>query len=370
MIAGLLATLAFAFVPVQTVDEIAEALRSDPVYVDPGAERALTDDEEQGLEEQIQSSGERIFIAVLPSSMGSGDELLTDLESTTGLAGTYAVIAGDEFRSTDVDAANAAFQEARGDGPAAVLEQFVDEVGGEGGGGSTGGSGDGSDGGSSWVPLALIGAGGVGLYALYRRRRRQQDAEEDAELEADRQMLRAELSVLSSDVLRLEPEVVTRPEARGDYEAAVDRFRAASAALDYADEPVDLVRVERVVQEARYAMARARAIVAGHEPPPPPDELRRPGRHNEPPLDLDEQGQPMYVGGGPFYGGGWFGGGGGLFSGLLLGSMLGGFGGFGGWGGGWGGGYGDDGGGGGGDWGGGDFGGGDFGGGDFGGGDF
>jgi hypothetical protein len=237
------------------------------------------------------------------------------------------------------------------------------------------GAGDDGDGGSL-LPLALLGGGAVGLWAWSRSRRRTDRRASQAEFDADVQMLRAELSVLADDVMRLEPQVVTVPEARADYEAATTRFRAASAALDYADEPVDLVRVDRVVREAEYAMSRARAIVEGREPPTPPAELQRPGRHDEPALDVDDTGQPVYVGAGPFYGGGWFGGGGGgLFSGLLLGSMLGGMGPFG-WGGGlhhdhggWsdGGGWGDGGGGG---WDGG-FGGGDWGGGgDIGGGDW
>jgi hypothetical protein len=52
------------------------------------------------------------------------------------------------------------------------------------------------------------------------------------------------------------------------YAAAVERHRVASAALDYADGPIDLVRVERVVAEARYAMARSKALVAGRGPAP------------------------------------------------------------------------------------------------------
>ena len=148
----------------------------------------------------------------------------------------------------------------------------------------------------------------------------------------------------------------------------MNRYRAAQAALEYADQPVDLVRVARVVAEARYLMDRARALVEGREPPPPPAELQRTGPHGEPAVTLDDRRQPAYVGYPGGFQGGWYGGNG-LFTGLLLGSLLGG--GFGGWG------YGgttiiNEGGGGdgGGDWGGGDFGGGDFGGGDFGGGDF
>jgi hypothetical protein len=80
------------------------------------------------------------------------------------------------------------------------------------------------------------------------------------------------------------------------------------------------------VAEARYAMARSKALMAGREPPPPPEDLRRQGRHDEPPVALDDRGAPVYAGGQPFYGGGWFGAGSGLFGGLLLGSMLGGWG--------------------------------------------
>ena len=183
--------------------------------------------------------------------------------------------------------------------------------------------------------------------------------------------------MLADDVVRLEPEVLLHPEARLDYDAAVSRYRAAQAAMEYVDEPVDLVRIQRVVAEANYSMDRVRALLEGRPPPSPPKDLQAVGPHGEPALTLDDERRPAYVGYPGDFQGGWFGGtGGGLFSGLLLGSLL--AGGFGGWG--HGGhttiineGTGDGDGGGGGDWGGGgggDFGGGDFGGGDFGGGDF
>jgi hypothetical protein len=234
------------------------------------------------------------------------------------------------------------------------------------------------------VPLGLVAVGGAGAFgvAVWATRRRNARLEKErAARAAHLEMLRAELSIVADDVLRLEDDVALHPDARDDFDAAVERHRIAAAALD-SSEPVDPERVERVVAEARYAMARARAIIDGREPPAPPDELRRPGRHGEPPVDLDEEGVPAYAGGQPFYGGGWFGGGAGsgLFTGLLLGSMLGGPFGFGGYGygggdtiinegdtyggGDGGGGWGDGGGGfgdmGGGDWGGGDIGGGDW----------
>lgn len=380
---------------VSALDAAASALRGTPVYIDTAAERA-TDVDVNRLLGKIRQSDHPIFVAVLPGSVvndagGNVNNLPAVLGRRAGLQGTYAVVAGTSFRADSNDlppnlvknAATKAFQDKSKDGVGAVLELFVQQVnqihyvpGGSpsGGGASAGG------GGSGGVLLLLLAAGGGGIFLWYRSRAKRRRESERKEMEADRQLLSAELSVLGSDVIELEPHVTMQPDARPDYDAGVTRFKSAQAALEYADEPVDLVRVERVIDEGRYAMERARAHIDGRQPPAPPEKLSSPGRRGEPALEIDHQGTPAYVGGQSWYGGGgWFGGGNGLLTGLLLGQMLGGGWGGGYYGGGYGGGYGsggdgdggNDGGGNddaGGDWGGGDFGGGDFGGGDFGGG--
>ena len=367
------------------VDRAAEALKASPVFVDPDAEADFSEEDAEALRDRIEGAGLALFIAVLPAAAadevgGDPRDVVRALEARTGLAGDYAAAIGRTFLAEPSvgEMATAAVTSRRSEGLPAILEQFVDNVSGAGtdadGGAATQrepAATSEEDGASNMGLWAVLGLGGAGLYVWSRRRRRKLEAETARAEAADRQLLQAELSVLADDVMRLEPQVAIHPEAREDYDAAVNRYRAAAAALEYADEPVDLVRVERVVAEARYAMDRTRAVLDGREPPPPPEELRRPGRHDEPPVEVDRQGQVVYSGyDQPFYGGGWFGGGSGLFTGLLLGQMLGG--GFGGWGGHVHdeGSYGDPGGDSGGDWGGGDFGGGDFGGGDFGGGDF
>jgi hypothetical protein len=374
------------------LDQAAQALRRNPVYVDPSAERGREVSADT-VQRRIASGGSPIFVAVLPSAAvteagGDASRLPSVLGQKVGLQGTYAVVAGNSFRAASNvlpagragALATSTFQAESGNGTQAVLNEFVDRVNqaatGSGGGGSSGGGG-----GSATGLLVLLALGGGGLFLWSRRRGQQRRQEVRRATAGDRQMLQAELSVLGDDVLALEPQVTMHPDARADYDAGVTRYRSATAAMEYADDEVDLVRVRRVVDEGRYAMARARALVDGREPPAPPEELRRPGSRDEPALDVDERGTPVYVGYGgmPWYGGGWFGGGGGLLTGLMLGQMLGG-----GWGGGWGGGglfgggYGGgydrgeggdggwEGGGDGGDWGG-DAGGGDFGGGDFGG---
>ncbi len=362
------------------LDEVAAALRSDPVYVDVDAERALTDDRSDELRSVIRNANTPIYIAVLPASaadVAGGDpaEVASQLVDAVDRRGTYGVVVGESFRAgsselPDGEAGGlaAAALDAHGDDTAAVLQDFVERVR-DATGSSDGSAGSGDDGsGRSWVlPVVLAaGVGAAGLIVWRRSKRRQEQAAERRAYEADRQLLKAEISVLADDVVRLEPIVQLHPDAQSDFDAAVSRYRAAQAALEHTNEPLDLVRVARVVGEARYSMDRARATVEGREPPPPPEELQRPGQHGEPAVTLDNERQPAYVGYPGSFQGGWFGGSNGLFSGLLLGSIL--TGGFGGWGAGGttiineaddGGGGGD-----------GDFDGGDFGGGDFGGGDF
>jgi hypothetical protein len=142
---------------------------------------------------------------------------------------------------------------------------------------------------------------------------------------ASAQMIRAELSVLADDVLRLEPQVVLNDAARDDYEAATHRYRVAQAAIDQVQDEVDLVRVQRVVDEARWLMSRAQAILAGRTPPEPPPVLQLPGPRGEPAVELDGRQTPVYVGSPAPFRSGWFSTGGGMFGGLLLGSMLGGW---------------------------------------------
>lgn len=139
----------------------------------------------------------------------------------------------------------------------------------------------------------------------------------------NRHMLEAELAVLSDDVLRLEPRVVLKPEAQDDFDAAVHRYRVATAALAQVEAQVDLARVQRVVDEATWSMARARAILDDRPVPAPPTSLRQPGVRGEPAVDVDGD-HPVYVGSRDSFQSGWFAGGG-LFGGLLMGPIFGGF---------------------------------------------
>ena len=391
------------------ITETASALAGDPVYVDPSAERAISEADAERLRDRIEAKDAGpLYVAILPASAtreagGSAEEVLAEIARELNRDGTYVVVVGNQFRAASTvlesgrarELADVAFRESRDQGVAAVLLSFVDAVGEA----RNGGGDDGGLRGGALIPLVLAGAA-IAFFVVRRRRR---SAENERELAEVKTVARDDLVALGEDIGTVDVDELA-PAARPDYERALEQYQRGSNALDWAKRPEDIEAVSAAVEEGRHAMTAARARAAGQEPPE-----RRPlcffdPRHGPsarevewtPPWGaprpvpacaadaqriedgLDPQTREVTVGGrsvpywnaGPAYApwaGGFYGGFGGLFPGFLLGSMLGGGFGFGGFGG-----YGDQGDGdfGDGDIGGGDFGGGDIGGGDMGGGDF
>src|SRR3954463_2018924 len=158
------------------VDRAATALQSNPVYVDPSAEKTITAAQAERLRTEIETTGHGpIYIGVLPNAalseaggdaVGVADELARQL----GNPGVYAVVAGGHFRSLSTDLgrgkagklAAQSFDAHHDDGIAATLSDFVDRVGAE-----RSGKGDGRSFGSIGLfPILLIG--GI-LFFGYRK---------------------------------------------------------------------------------------------------------------------------------------------------------------------------------------------------------
>jgi hypothetical protein len=424
------------------VDESVRSLQNDPVFVDPQAEEAISEAEAEQLRRKIVAEGAGpMYIAVTRSAIvneagGDPSAAAFEIAERVGQPGVYALIAGSSFRAgasrglldRGVPRAlvNRALEEEGGTGDAyRILDRFVVLVGEakRNGGSARGGDGNDPGGGGAGALglLALIG-GGFGLMALRRRKRERREME--AQVADLRETAEGDLVALADDVRALDIDVQmpsAPPEAKADYEAALGRYEAANRALQQARTPEDFGPIGQALEEGRFAMAAAKARLAGHAPPErrPPcffdprhgpstrEVAWSPDGYEQRPVPVCEadavrleSGQapmtreietaggrvpiydaPAYYG--P-YAGGFFGGFSGFLPGLLFGSLLSGGLGGGGFGfggpfgvGGFGGGLGGDGGGfGGGDFGGGggfdfgDFGGGDFGGGGFGGGDF
>jgi hypothetical protein len=406
------------------VDRAVAGLRSDPVYVDTAAERALDDAAADRLRERIANAGAGpVYVAVLPDEArieagGDADAVVDLVHRGLGRDGTYVALVGNRFRagSTEFPAgvvpqlATEAFREHGNDGVEPTLLAFVDGVAAARRGEPTAAEErEESDGSSGWLLPVLVGvgAGGIGDVTLRRRRRRR------AELADVKRAAQDDLLALAEDVRALDLDVEmpgVSSEARDDYGAAVAAYERADTALDRARRPEDVEAVTASIDEGRFAMASAKARLEGREPPErrppcffdprhgpstrdvewaPPGGMPRPvpaceadalavERGHEPAhreVEVGGRRMPYWEAGPAFapWAGGYFGG---LLPGLLIGSMLGGGLGFG---------YpgdagaatsepgdfgdGDVGGGDFGDFGGGDFGGGDFGGGDFGGGE-
>jgi hypothetical protein len=353
--------------------ETAEELRSTPVYSDPDAERALSENEVERLREAIrENDAGPLYLAVLPASAadeagGDPEAATRELALSVGEPGTYAAVIGDSFRAGDLGdvlpegAAAALATEAldaqRGGGVAAVLEDFIRRVGAVRRGGDAPGSSEGGGGFPVWLVVLL--AIPLALFGVSRWRRRKREAEEFAEV---RQVAREDVIALGDDIRALDLDMEMPdmdPEAKEHYGLAVERYTEAQEKLGRARRSEDLKPVTEALEEGRWAMEAARAEMEGREAP----ERRAPcffdPRHGPSVTDVDwtppggsarpvpacaadavrvRDGQDpsmrqVPVGGelvpywqaGPAYApwaGGFFGGG--LFPGLFIGSMLGG----------------------------------------------
>jgi hypothetical protein len=268
-----------------TLTSAADELRQNPVYVDPDAERALSDAEATRLRELIRSeSAGPMYIVVLPASAtdqagGDPSAALRDIAEDVGEPGTYAGVIGNSFRAgsvgLDVPAAQLAQQSLEAhapDGTFAVLEDFVRRVGDARAGGGDSGGGSGGDGGGGFplVLLALIGVPVVLLGLARRRRRRREDEAARAELEDVKAVAREDLVALGDDVRALDLDVqMPDADARGKehYNQAVESYSEAEQRLDAVTRPQDLEPVTSALEEGRWAMEAAKAELAGREPP-------------------------------------------------------------------------------------------------------
>src|SRR5829696_1652725 len=251
-----------------TLSDAASALRSDSVYVDPDAERALSEAEADSLRDAIaRARAGPLYLAVLP-------------DEAAGEPGTYAAVIGDSFRAGATggvlpegvagELASQALES--GGGTAAVLEDFVRRVGdarsGEQPSGAAGGDSDSGGIGSGFVLFFLVLlAAPLLLLVMNRRRARRQQEADTAQL---REVARDDLVALGDDIRALDLDVQmpgVDEQAKSHYGIAVERYQQAEEALDAARRPQDIERVTALLEEGRWAMTAARARLAGESVP-------------------------------------------------------------------------------------------------------
>ena len=233
------------------------------MYVDPAAQADVDADE---LRNAISERGVDVHIAVLPESAGnpqrsshpSSPSAWASPATTRSWPATGSSRARPPKPATRPRAAAAANGSAQ-----AVLLDFVDRMAGEqgGGGGDEGGIGAGG-----LILLGLAGAGGAAV-VMSRRKRRQEQA---AELEEVKDNVRDDLVVLGDEIRALDLDIQMPdipPEARADYETAVNAYDRANRAYETARRPEDLQPVGEALEEGRWAMMSARARLESREPP-------------------------------------------------------------------------------------------------------
>ncbi len=267
-----------------TLGQVSDALRQSPVYVDPDAERALSDREVGRLRELISETGAGpMYVAVLPASAsdeagGDPSSALRRIAEDIREPGVYAGVIGDSFRAgslgVDVpasDLARDALDAHASDGTFAVLSDFVRRVGDARSGGGSAGDQSGGDGGG--FPIGLVLLLGLPLAALLfmrSHRRRQERERARAEVDDVKQVAREDLVALGEDIRALDLDVQmpgADAEGRGHYDQAVERYSEAEQALDRARRPEDIEAVTSALEEGRWAMAAAKAELAGGEAP-------------------------------------------------------------------------------------------------------
>jgi hypothetical protein len=280
------------------VDAAAAGLRSQHVYVDPGATAIVSEQDAGRLRGSVTEAGAPIFVAVLPASarQEEGDStvmLAQAIARKVAQRGAYMVVAGNQWAAGSVGdvlpdgRATALGEEAFGahrDAAPEALEQWVQGVAREAGqaqpggaaqggqaepvaGGDTGGGRGGAAGtilGVAVVTLLLVGGGAL-VFGARRRRR-----ERERELAEVKNVAQEDLVALGEDIRALDIDTSmpgADPEAVRHHADAVDAYQRAARILDRAARPQDLAGMSAALEAGRFSMASARAILEGRPPP-------------------------------------------------------------------------------------------------------
>lgn len=248
LIAVLVTLLAFpATAAAQSVDEAAQALRSDPVFVAPDAELAGQVDAPV-LRGEIGEDA--VFIAVLPESAveGSPGRTLIALREAVGEKGRYALVTGDDLRTLPAEPGEEA-RAAHPDDLQAALSQFIDEA-------ESSGSGSGGAIAAVIVGVLLVGVVIAGSVLLVSRRRARA---KDGRSEVGQIDQTSDFVRLGDQIRALELDITLGEAGRADYERALAAYDRANELQRKGDE----TGANHALDEGLAAIAAARNRIAG-----------------------------------------------------------------------------------------------------------
>ena len=281
VLVGLLAgpALAGRYVPAA-----AKALQRDPVYVDPGARKAIPAGSVKTLRDRLRQADTPVYVAVLPSAAlkeagGNPDRLAAEIAAALGRGGTVAVAAGTSTGagSNTLDpgvattAVRAAARAHHGD-LAGIMLDFVGRAD------AAAAAADKPLWRTVWGkplvrPIALV-IGGLILVTLadvvvvnMTRRRRKGRTSGFSDV---RTLAREDIVALGDDLRNLDVGLEAEsdnPHALRDYARAYESFQQAVEAFERAGNPNDFAPVSTALEAGRYYMTLARARFEGIETP-------------------------------------------------------------------------------------------------------
>ncbi|MFF2809802.1 hypothetical protein ACFVT2_22060 [Streptomyces sp. NPDC058000] len=263
------------------LDAVAEALKKSPVYVDPRVRDQLPDADRNALAQKIRDADKPVFVAVLPDAPEfPRPTLLRDLRTKVGITGVYAIHIGANGFNAGADPQVLSHNAAgnltdavrgshRGDTKGMVTE-FAQQAAAQAHGAAPTAWNEGEGAGGSATGLliggAVVVAGGVGAYALFRRAKKQREERERAELEALRVVVDEDITAFGEELDRLDfsPSEPDATDAmRTDYTSALDAYDLAKTRIAEARRPEDVRPVTVALEDGRFALATLAARRTG-----------------------------------------------------------------------------------------------------------
>ena len=261
-----------------SVGDIETAVADDGVYVEAGA-NVDPSDAIEAVERVRREHGVNLAFVALATEPGRGAQAVARRLAERGAADTVLVLTpgGFDYWSTEYDgatreaAADAAFNSLRAGEIGRGIEQFGAALAGAEGV-PAGGGDDGSrtGGGIGLLPILLLGLLGAGGVALFRGSRTTARVAQQR-LEEARAEVRRQVDALAERILALNDRVELAPEqAQTAYATATAEFSKASEGLANAQTEADLANLNDELDNARWNLEVATALLDGREPPAKP----------------------------------------------------------------------------------------------------
>lgn len=256
----------------QSAGEIADAVERRGYFAD-------SDVVSINAMEDLAASRPDLGFVALAGEVDDADFLAEDVVARIGSRSTVIVltpsqvgVASVTFDSGVIDEALDVAFATGGDSYETDFRQFVEAL--PDGRDQPVGASDGGGFGFGWV--VLIGVGVVGLIVWRSSRRDRRSVER--RLEAAKAEIADQMAVIANQILELSDRVGLGDNdvAEGHYRRASDVFSRAEERLTQAEAERELVELSDDLDDARWELAAAEALLAGEDVPPKPEDERKP----------------------------------------------------------------------------------------------